>query len=240
MSGTLRSLTEEGFREASLRLARIRSGESHELGSDLLGDPTYSNSTTIPFEPVTHAAATSRWHLAIFLFRMFDQYRDAMTPGTWSWFALRSLGVLSVEGDSKRIVKEDARYLLQERDYRKAYRHLLAGPFLLFSAHSNDPTAVRGLLATRLDAPGEVYEQLASRKFLITSRGVVRLATTMYFDESNERLRRGAGGSGAGSPRRFSEVLQQLDLTYDLQDISNERLAVLLPREFARFLKAST
>jgi hypothetical protein len=148
---------------------------------------------------------------------------------------MRHFDILAPVINGKRKIGEDARYLLQADDYRKAYRHLLAGPYLLFQAHSDDPASVRGLLSTKPDTPGEVYEQLASRKFLVASRAVVSVATQLYLDPSSGKPRRGAGTSGPGSPRRLSDVLQQFDKTYDMQSMSRETLLSLLPQEFTRF-----
>jgi hypothetical protein len=218
-------------------LARLRSGELSDPDNKVLDATEYSKSVGVEFADPDADAAQTRWHLAAWLMRSFGDHREQVDAGAWSWLAMRLFSVLCPVVGGSRKVREDARYLLEAGDYRKAHRHLLAGPFLLLDAHRDDPDAVRGLLATSPDAPGEVYEQLATRKFIVTSRSAVSVATKMYFDADTGRLKRGAGGSGAGSPRRLSEVLQQLDLTYDLQQIAVDQLTAILPSEFARFLR---
>ena len=42
-----------------------------------------------------------------------------------------------------------------------------------------------------------------------------------------------------GSPRRFADVLSQLDLTWDLHSLSVEQLLELLPSEFDEFHRSS-
>lgn len=232
----LRALTDDGLAEAGELLARVRSGESAGIDEGFLHDATWSTPTETRLPKWRLDDFPSRWHLAVWLFRALGERGATVSPNAWSWLALHLFDVVCPVVNGTRAVREDARYLLRAGDFRKSYRHLVAGPYLLFLAHNDAPGVVRGLLATAPNAPGEVYEQLAARKFLVTSRAVVGTATRMYFDEATGRLRRGAGGSQGGSPRRFSDILQQLDRTYDLQAMEEETLVNLLPGEFGRFL----
>lgn len=232
----LHCLTPDGIAEAYVAIARVRSGESRKIDLTMFTDPVFAKRTGHNIPPFDEFASESRWELAVKLFRAFGERTELLAAGEWSWLSLQLFEMLCPETDGRRKVREDARYLLLPEDFRKAHRHLLAGPFLLFMAHQNHPNAIKGLLATRPDAPGEIYEQLASRKFLITSLAVVSVVTRLYLDDSKGGLKRGAGGDGAGTPRRLGDVLQQFDKTYDLQAMTPENLAELLPKEFDRFL----
>lgn len=233
----LRSLTHAGRGVAADMLARIRSGESSGLVVAELEKDTLSRGIGVTFDGPLSEDVSTRWHLGRWLVERFGEHHEQMDAGAWSWLALHLFDILCPAKDGARKMREDARYLLEAGDYRKAHRHLLAGPFLLMQAHRGDADSVRGLLATTPDAPGEVYEQLAARKYTVTSRAVVQVATRLYFDSVSGKLKRGAGGALGGSPRRLSDVLQQFDLTYDLQAISAEVLLGILPKEFKRFLK---
>lgn len=234
----LRSLTHAGRRAAADMLALVRSGESADVGMAELAHSAFSRDVGIPFEEPLAEDVSNRWHLGRWLVSSFAEREEQMDADAWSWLALHLFNVLCPVKDGTRKLREDARYLLAAGDYRKAYRHLLAGPFLLMQAHRGDAESVRGLLATSPDAPGEVYEQLAARKYTVTSRAVVQVATRLYFDPDSGKLKRGAGGSAGGSPRRLSDVLQQFDLTYDLQAIPADRLLGILPKEFGKFLRS--
>jgi hypothetical protein len=239
MKCELRSFTDRGLSEAQEVLQGIRTGELDGVPDELLGDETLTHASGLQLPLFRMEEFSTRWSLAVWLYRGLSNAAGTkaalLEPGHWSWLAMRLFDVIAPNVEGKRRVREDARYLLRADDYRKAYRHLVAGPYLLFQAHSEDPASVRGLLATRPDAPGEVYEQLASRKFLITSRAVVAVATMLYLSPETGELRRGASGAGAGSARRLSEILQQFDKTFDLHDVSPEALIGLLPKEFDRF-----
>jgi hypothetical protein len=234
---TLRSLNDRGRREAADMLAHIRAGELQGPDMSVLDGEDHSRVVPLEFAAPAAAETATRWHLGCWLLTNFIKQHEQLDAGAWSWLALKLFDVLCPLREGRRTVREDARYLLEAGDYRKSHRHLLTGPFLLLKAHQGDPGSVRGLLATAPDAPGEVYEQLAARKYTVTSAAVVRVATRLYLDPSSGKLKRGAGGAAGGSPRRLSEVLQQLDVTYDLQSISAERLLGILPGEFARFMK---
>jgi len=229
-------LTKEGVRLAYDLLSRIKSGESAGVDLDELTSAVAAIDTTIGIAPPEPESVTSRWELAKWLHASLTAHEDHLDAGAWSWLAMCLFDFLCPAADGARKVRQFARYLLEANDFRKAHRHLLKGPYLLMQAHADEPEAVRGLLATRPDAPGELYEQLVTRKFLITSRAVVSVATQLYLTPESRQLKKGAGGSGAGSPRRYVEVLQQFDLTYDLNRISPDALRALLPKEFARFL----
>ena len=95
------------------------------------------------------------------------------------------------------------------------------------------------LLYGPLNVMGEVVEQLASRQELITNRSIIAAATKLYFDTTKAAPRRGFGGKGPGSPRRLADILNQLDLTWDLYAMSQDQVIGKLPLEFDRFKAAA-
>jgi hypothetical protein len=87
-----------------------------------------------------------------------------------------------------------------------------------------------------MNAPGEMYEQVASKQPIVRNGAIMDLINRLYVDRSTQRIRRGAQGKGPGSVRRLSEVLQQFDLTFDIWDMGQGQLEALLPAEFASWL----
>ena len=58
----------------------------------------------------------------------------------------------------------------------------------------------------------------------------------LYFDESRNDIKRGGGGSGPGSPRRFVSAVDQFAMTRDFYDINDaDAFLRILPKEFDRF-----
>ena len=126
------------------------------------------------------------------------------------------------------------RWVPAVNSFRNYYRHLLAGPYFIYRAYKDNPQHAMAVLATPLHRPGDIVEQLASRQELVTNHSVMEAATRLYIGEDGLPKPR-AAGRGAGSARRLADVLTQLDLTWDLYDLSAEKLLELLPPEFDEF-----
>jgi hypothetical protein len=156
--------------------------------------------------------------------------------GLWAWLALFYVKrLLPSKKNGRKKVGEVAMWVPQIRDYRRYYRHLLAGPYRIFRAHRTNPDNALILLGGPFGSHGEVVEQFASRLEIVTNRGLIESLTTLYWDVQGRKLRRGAGGKDAGSARRLADVLQQFDLTWDLYALTAPWLLGLLPREFDKF-----
>lgn len=160
--------------------------------------------------------------------------------GLWAWLSLFYFERLCpADKAGRRTPGNRARWILDPHNFQRYYRHLLAGPYRIFRAYSDQPILAMCLLCGPPDKPGDLVEQLASRQELVTNRAIIGAASRMYYDPSSEKLKRGAGGKGRGSPRRFADVLQQFDVTFDLYSLSTDDLIQLLPKEFDRFLPRS-
>lgn len=152
--------------------------------------------------------------------------------GIWTWLAAYYFDQLCPQGSQPG---SRARWVPTE-DFRDYYRHLLRGPHQIYRAHEDNPERAMALLANPLHQPGDIAEQLVSRQEVMTSKAAVAVATRLYIGPDN-RPKRGSGGQGPGSPRRFAIVLRQLDLTWDLSSeaMTPEHLLALLPSEFDEF-----
>jgi hypothetical protein len=228
-----RAFNSDGMAAVATTLAALRADQDSEPPVGLLTDPSLSE----PFDArVEYPAVTfaSRWHLGLWLFQQFsDSFpneSDNRQAGFWTWLAYFLFGIIRPR---RTKVGEDARYILNRDDFRKRYRHLVAGPFYVLLAHASAPQAVRGILATPPAAPGELYEQFAARKELITSDAIMQAITSLYYDSEKGTLKRGSSGSA----RRLADVLMQYDVTYDFASIPSDRLLSMLPHEFRRFMQ---
>jgi hypothetical protein len=86
--------------------------------------------------------------------------------------------------------------------------------------------------------PGDIVEQLASRKELVTNRAVAETATRLYFDSAAGAFKRGHSSKIRGGPRRLASLLNQLDLTWYLYGMTTDEILNLLPKEFDRFRRS--
>jgi hypothetical protein len=156
--------------------------------------------------------------------------------GLWAWLTLFYFDeVCPADGHGRRNPQDEARLIPILDNYQRFYRHLLLGPFLIVRAHRDQPERAIAMLCNPLWKPGEIVEQLASRKELVTNRGVIELATRLYYDPEKNSFKRGAGSRVKGAARRLAALLDQLDLTFYLYGMTADELLALLPQEFDRF-----
>jgi hypothetical protein len=160
--------------------------------------------------------------------------------GLWSWLTMFYFDELCpADGNGNRDPKGEERLIPLLDNYQRFYRHLLVGPFLIVRAHRDKPERAIAMLCNPIWQPGEIAGQLAASKELVTNRGVVELATRLYYDVERKSFKRGAGSKTRGAPRRLADLLNQLDLTFYLYGMSADELLGLLPKEFDRFRVAS-
>ena len=172
------------------------------------------------------------------LFKKLDATIISSDRGLWSALALCWFDLLCPAGaGGKRAVKEEYHYILSA-DYRHYYRHLVRSPWQLVKDHG--PQSRFLLISPRerrypLSVHGEILEQFAGRQQVLSSKTIIKAASTLYFDEQTDRPKTGVAGRGRGSARRFGLVLRQLDLTYDPESMTDSALLDILPEEFDKW-----
>jgi len=232
----VRRLTESGLESFGKFLDSLTSESPQLYPEYLLADPEMSE----PVEPaieVEKRSFANRFEAAEYLYERLKNLPNVERDrGLWAWLALFYFDQLCPpKRNGKREPGERARWIPVIRNFRKYYRHLLAGPYRIYKAHADDPRRALAVLCSKLHSPGDAVEQLVSRQELVTNKGVMQVATWLYVNR-NGSLKRGAGGKGPGSPRRLAEVLlNQFDLTWDLYFMSAADVLDMLPSEFDRF-----
>lgn len=204
--------------------------------SELLAAPEFSD----PFEPrvvVEERTFGTRFDVAEYLFARFEAAGATgfeNDRGLWAWLALFYFDTLCPPDRKKRRNPGALARWVPDSNFKRYYRHLLAGPYRIYRAYRREPEVARGLLCTPPNVMGEIVEQIASRQELVTNRAVMGTVTALYVNSAGT-LKRGAGSKGGGSPRRLADVLSQFDLTYDLYSMNPSDLLTMLPKEFDRF-----
>jgi len=154
-------------------------------------------------------------------------------PGLWAWLSLLWFDQLAPITKGVRKIGENAKWLPESG--WKYYRHLVLGAYWIYAANSDHPERAMALLHNPPHTPGELVGQLAATQDVAQSKAAIGAATSLYFDMEKGRPKKGAGGSGPGSPRRLRAVIDQFDRTFDLQSLTEQQLLALLPAEFNRF-----
>lgn len=153
--------------------------------------------------------------------------------GLWSWLTLVLVDqVFPLQGGVRK-PKEFYRWFpAAPSDWRKAQRHLVRMPTLLYAAFASDADH---LLCGKPSVGPDIREQLTSQQDMF-SRNFQQVCRTLYYDEATDTVKRGSGSKeGPGIPRRLASIRQQLDVTWDMTDLSADRILDLLPAEFDAF-----
>jgi hypothetical protein len=235
----VRRLTAKGIEQLSAFLDSLNTPTPQGVPSWLLDNEETSGALEIDID-VQATAFSNRFELAKYLdSKLTDSGLKNLERDTalWAWLTLFCFDQLCpVEKDGSRKPGERARYIPAVEDYRKYYRHLVAGPYSIYRAHRDDPSRVLAVLAGPVDKPGDIAEQLASRQEIVTNKAAMALATSLYIDSVTQKAKKGAAGRGPGSARRFADVLNQFDLTWDLYAMQMPAMLNMMPSEFKRFM----
>jgi hypothetical protein len=227
----LRSLNPRGIEEFRGFLQQIRNGAEFRANPAILYIDDYSPrlTRTVEIEPRTFA---SKFEAAEYLGGVLSEVgASAEDVGLWSWLALFYFDQLSpVDGDGKRRPREDYHYIPSTESGWHRDRHLLAGPYKLFSVHRRN---ARLLLHPPVHQHGAFIYDLGFRRDLISNKGLIEAIDLLYWDSKRNRPKRGATTtSRPGNLRRLITVVQQLDFNYDLYGMRAEEILRLLPPEF--------
>ncbi len=237
----LRRLNQKGIEQFRMYLSALRSGDIAEPPYSLLTSPD----TSAPvqdgpdFEPMTFV---TRLDAARYMDRTFSNLKlDSIETdvGLWSWLSLFYFDQVCPPLQSKsRKPGRDYRHIL-EPGYRQGHRHLLGGSYLIYTVYGWGEEFSKLMLTTPLTAESQFQHELATRQNFITNRGIVEAAYLLYFDTSAQKPKRGAlMKNAAGTLYRFIDVIQQLDVTYDLYSMTGKQILQLLPGEFDRWRKS--
>jgi len=234
----LRRLNDRGLERFGEFLDSQRTDSPQPSREEILADPGTSEAVE-PETEIQLRTLGTRFQAGEYLHQVLS---DAGIPdlerdkGLWAWLGLFYFEELCpADGRGRRNPGERARWIPAVSDFRKYYRHLLAGPYRIYRAHRDNPSRALALLCGPLHQPGDIVEQLASRQELVTNNAVMEVATTLYIDATTGQPKRGARGRGPGSARRLADVLNQFDVTWDLYAMRAQDLLAMLPREFDRF-----
>jgi len=226
---TLNDLGLDMFREY---LNELRAGSTGAPPSDLLTDDDTSMAMDQDIE-MEDATFPNRRAAAAYLKNLLKSLTFTEVESNislWSWLDLFFFdSTCPPDSEGARKPGADYRHILSI-DFRHKYRHLLFGPYRIFLAH---PDSAYSLLCGPLDKPGDFNEQVGSRIEKISNSGLIKALDDLYYSEDSNRVKKGASDrKKRGSLRRFLEVTDQFDVTFDLFSMTPEQIEGLLPVEF--------
>lgn len=224
---SVRRLNEEGV--AAFR-DWIEAGAEGAVPSELLADTSLSEAVK-GGPDLEQIKFDNRFELGNYLTTKLKVLEPAVRfdAGVWDWISLLYFDQLCPESSSgDRDPKETVRYVLEFAN-RKWSRHIVRMSWMAVRDHG---VFAQVLLSTPLTRHSDVMEQLAGRQEVFGSAATMQVAFYLYWDSQNSRLKTGAQGKKAGTPRRLRRFLSQIRRTYDPNAMTAQQLTALLPDEF--------
>jgi hypothetical protein len=232
----VRRLTEKGIEEFRKYLSSLRSGSTSDAPNQLLIAHDASESV-----PGTAEVEQRTFETRLDVAKYFDEALSDIKLdnidtdiGLWSWLSLFYFDEICPRGkDGSRKPGRDYRHIL-EPGFRYGHRHLLAGAYVSYTVHGLGEHLGQLILYSPPSVESSFYHELASRQSLITNPGVMEAVNLLYFHKRDKRPKTGALSKKQkpGTFFRFIDVIQQLDLTYDLYSMTGKEVLDLLPSEF--------
>ena len=230
----LRAFNEEGIYKMKEFLLSLSSNTPLDYPEGILESKDYSDVLDLDFNDDLSKCQT-RLELGKQLYEIFNG-QEISDKGVWTWLSLKLFLTLCPLVKGKRKPYAMHRWI-PENKYNTYYRHLLAGPYNIYKSYIKYPRKALSLLCNPPNKPGELAEQLASRQEIVTNHSITGAATKLYINPKTNKFKKGAGGSGLGSPRRLADIMNQFDLTWDLYMMDEDQIYNMLPSEFKRFKK---
>lgn len=237
----LRKFTDKGIERFRVYLRDLAAGLAAEHPRHLLTDPEFSRPVRGRVELEQHQFA-SRLILARYLDRILDdlpERPDKLVNDVqlWSWMSLFFFDQVCPADDKGRRKPGRGYRHIPEPGYPYGHRHLIAGPYLVYTVYEWQDELSKLLLHTPLSVESHFHHQITSRQSMITNRGIMEALHILYYDDAHSKPRRGPimNRDAPGSLYRFINVIQQLDVTYDLYSMSGAEIVSLLPKEFAHW-----
>ncbi|MBE9530172.1 MAG: hypothetical protein IMF00_02770 [Proteobacteria bacterium] len=234
----MRKFTDEGIEQFRKYLAELREGATSPAPFHLLNDPVTSKPVNAEIQIENREFAT-RLELAQYLDDALAEIEsDSIETDVylWSWLSLFYFNqVCPPQKDGTRKPGRDYRHIL-EPGYPYGHNHLLAGAYLVYTVYSLNDDLSKLLLYTTPYIESGFHHQLAQRQSIITNKGLMEAAHLLYINNQEIKPKFGAiARNKAGTLYRFIDVIQQLDLNYDLYSMTGEEVLQLLPAEFNKW-----
>ena len=234
----LARFSDQGIAEFRHFLQSCKHEGARKVEKSLLTQEPYIEDLGVEF-PVPDGPYKNRLDMAASVEEVLCQVaipNDLEDIGLWAWLSASLFDtVCPLDRNGARKPGKEYRHV-PTSGFRDFYRHLVRGPVRIYRLYKQNPDDARIVLCQPPSSPGDYVEQLASRQERLTSPAIIGCATRLYFDEGTGRPKSGEAPNAhkSGTLRRYLDVLDQLELTYDLYSISPEELIEILPSDFDR------
>jgi hypothetical protein len=152
----------------------------------------------------------------------------------WTWLAYIWFEKLCEQRNAVLIPREIVKYICNS-DYRDYYRHLVAGPFSIYSLHGREQSLL--FLHNIPYQHNDFVEQIASRQKIISHRNLIQVLHHLYWNTNSTSPKRGSQSRQQPcNLRRFIKLIDQFELTYNIYTMDSSTIMGLLPAEFTQWI----
>ncbi len=232
-----RKLTNTGIHEFSKFIEHLRSGDTGNTPYYLLRDNETSEPLSYSID-VEDIEFESRYEFGVYLVEKLNAierhvlYSDDNLWTTLGLFWFDKLCPVKKDGSRKPAMVYN--YVLS-RDYRHRPRHAAFTTWMLVELYGEDAMF---LLSRGMPVRGELIEQIMGRQNYVSRKGVIQAASKLYTDPEKKTFKKGSTSrSTPGCVARFIAWLNQIDLNYDLFEMSSDQIIKIMPKEFDRFIE---
>lgn len=228
------------FREAGIMafrefLAAGRNDPATPVPEHLLEDDTVTE-VIRPTVEVAQLRLPTKGDAAAYMASVLGSLSDqevAENDGLWTWLTLYFFDEVCPPRGGRRSVKNDYHYVFEHKNSRHFYRHLL---FVSWQIRRIGGLHTRLFTGTKLSTLDKVTTEVMKRLYLTRIPCIFEVLDRLYWDEARGRARPGITDFQKETPgdlvHRLPLRLRQLEMTYDLQDLTAEQLLQLLGDEF--------
>jgi hypothetical protein len=237
MSNVIRRFNEAGIAEFVRRIQSLRMGEKVEIDDAFVTDPSLTEIIRPEVEVERPSFKTKR-AAGVYL---SEKTRDARgvfgdsDTGLWTWLsAWHWDAVCPIREDGKRRVLNPLYYVFGYGFTKRKRQHLLGVATEMAERYPTCHVLLDGPVYSLTSAVHEVMTRLS----LTRLRSIPDLLDRLYWNDKQKAVKRGVVDKKAkpGDLRnRLPLRIQQLELTYDLTDLTADQLLALLGDEFQQW-----
>jgi len=145
----------------------------------------------------------------------------------WTWLSYIWFDQIT---NNQEYVKRSERYICTQ-SWNRYYVHIIAGAYYLYSVLGKERAKL--FLNSPPHIISDFNDHLACYQYIVNYKNLLDVAIELYWNKNQNKPKTAATSSEKpGNVRRYSIFVSQLELTYDVYNMSKDKILYLLPQEF--------
>lgn len=227
----IRVMTDKGIQKFREYLSNLKNGNNPEKPD--LNTEENSKLFVPEIEIEDSPEFENKYEMAEYLYGLLKENNIPDYKGLWTWIAYHWFEILL--GGKKRPTKDEHYIQEDETDHWLFHRHLVSSSYNIYKIHGEKSLF---FLCGPVFKHPDTIEQLASRQSIIKNKEVIKVVWKIYMDQKRKKPKEGCTSSkNKGNIRRFVDFINQIELTYDISNMSENEIYRLIPGEIKEWEK---